>query len=291
MRTDDTMPRDDEVDADLRAAYRRIATETAPSHLDKAVLAAAESRKAPAGKGLWQWRRPLAWVTMIGLSFAIVLEFNRTSSDLAPELGDTLPQTAPAILQDDEPAAVAADAAPGANAVSSFAPQTVKSESFDDARHAARQAIEESAASQVLEEAVATQSEVGKRSRDEELEAMSAPAAAELRESEAVVMEPAAPVSAVSPVSAAAREAGALGKAASASAERLRADADREADLYVRHGADEEPACDETTRAEPERWRNCIAELVETGRIDAARVETGLYLDAFPGEPAPVPVK
>lgn len=268
MRTDDTLPRENEVDADLREAYRRIATETAPSHLDRTVLEAAASARAPARRSLWQWRRPLAWVTMIGLSFAIVLEFNQTGTDLSPALEETLPQTAPADPENVTPAAIAADEEPAVGTASQFAPGTRRNEAVDDAGRAATQA---------LEDALATKTEYNKRSRDEELEAMSAPAAAELRESEAAVAD-SAPIP----------EAGALGTAASNSAERLRTDADRQADLYIHQGASEETACDEATRADPERWRTCITDLLDAGRAGEALVEIGLYRSAFPDEPLPM---
>jgi hypothetical protein len=269
------MPRDDEVDADLRNAYRRMATETAPPQLDRAVLEAAANARAPAGRGLWQWRRPLAWVTMIGLSLAIVLEFNRTGTDLPAALEEAPAHTQPAAPADDVPAAIAADEEPVLDSASRFAPGTARSES-DDADRAARQA---------LEDALASKTEVDKRSRDEELEGMSAPAAAELREHDQAVMESAAPVPPGAP------PAGAPGTAASASAERLRDDADRQADLYIEQGSGDAPACDETTRADPERWRACIMDLLETERAGEALVEIGLYRRAFPDEPPPVQAK
>ncbi len=261
MRTDDNTPHDDEVGRELRDVYRRIATETAPSHLDEAVLAAARTSRPPAGAGLWRWRRPLAWVTMIGLSFAIVLEFNQTGTDVAP-----------AVLQDDAPAPVATDEASSAEGRSRFAPEPARPET--DTADRARQA---------LEEAVATETEAEKRSRDEELEVMSAPAPAELRESDAAAdMEPEPPATAAAPA------AGALGKAAPDPAQRLRADADRQADLYIDRGTAGEPACDEATRADPERWRACIRDLLDAERAGEALVEIGLYRQAFPNEPPPV---
>ncbi len=259
MRTDDNMPRDDEVDAGLRDAYRRMATETTPPHLDKAVLDAAAGAGSPAAsKGLWLWRRPIAWVTMIGLSFAIVLELSQTGTDIVPTVEESLPQASPAALA-ESPAPVAADA--------------LRRESADDAGVAARQALENS---------VAAKTEAEKRRRDEELETMSAPYAAELAESDAQMAEPAP---------AAAADAAALGLTASGAAERMQADSDQPADLFILQGNNGEPACDEATRADVERWRDCIATLVKARRVEEARVEIGLFRKSHPDEPSPIPVK
>jgi hypothetical protein len=85
MSSDEFGRPDDPVDAPLRDAYRQLATERAPRHLDKAVLEqAAEATKTAARPRLWAWRRPLAWMTMIGLTVAVVLEFSQVPTDLAP---------------------------------------------------------------------------------------------------------------------------------------------------------------------------------------------------------------
>lgn len=269
MRTDDNTPRDDEVGADLRQAYRRIATETTPPHLDEAVLGAAVTARTPARTGLWRWRRPLAWVTMIGLSFAIVLEFNRTGTELVPDPGESLPQTAAA----DAATALAGDEAAAKDERSRLAPEPAPGESRDAAVRAG----------QALEKAVATEAQAEKRSRDEELEAMSAPAAAELRETDAPIPAAEAPATTTPAASA-------PGTAAD-SAQALRADADRQADLYIDPGTGDEPACDDVTREDPESWRTCIADLLEAGRAGEALVEIGLYRQAFPGEPLPLDAK
>ncbi len=47
------------------------------------------------------------------------------------------------------------------------------------------------------------------------------------------------------------------------------------------------PACDETARATPESWLECIVGLEESGAFDAARVERELLADAFPDFDAP----
>ncbi len=275
MRTDDTTRHDDEVGSDLRDAYRRIATETTPPHLDEAVLAAAATAGSPAKKGLWQWRRPLAWATMIGLSFAIVLEFNQTGVDLAPDLEETLPQSAPADVDDETSAEPTGDAA--LDGASGFSAEPLRKEAADEAARAARQS---------LERTVATEAEVEKRARDAELETMSAPAAAELRESAEPSVKSLAPATAT-----VATEADALGAVATDSAERLRADADRQANFLLQQSASDEAACDDMTRADPARWRECIRALVDTRRLDEARLESRLFLETFPDEPAPVPVK
>ena len=76
---------EDPIDGPLRDAYRQLATERVPDRLDKAILDQAERAARPAGRtGLWAWRRPIAWMTMIGLTVAVVLEFNQAGTDLVP---------------------------------------------------------------------------------------------------------------------------------------------------------------------------------------------------------------
>ena len=78
---------------------------------------------------------------------------------------------------------------------------------------------------------------------------------------------------------------------AAPAAERLPADTDRPANFFVQQGPVEEPACDEATRADPERWRACIAELFDADRAVEALHEISLYRRSFPDEPPPAPAK
>ena len=74
-------PQDEHGDAVVSDAYRDLAQERTPAHLDHVVLN--EARKAATNKPIRQvsWLRPAAWVTTIGLCLAIVLEV----TDLVPQ--------------------------------------------------------------------------------------------------------------------------------------------------------------------------------------------------------------
>ena len=106
---------------------------------------------------------------------------------------------------------------------------------------------------------------------------MSAPAAAEPGVSADERIQPSAP--------------GAAETTASPSAEGLRVDTDRHANFVVPQGPVEEPACDAATRADPELWRECIADLFGADRAVEALHEISLFRRTFPDEPPPVPAK
>lgn len=72
---------DEQVDSDVSAAYRELAQEIPPTHLDHVVLnEAREAAKSGPARNV-SWLRPAAWVTTIGLCLAIVLEV----TDLVPQ--------------------------------------------------------------------------------------------------------------------------------------------------------------------------------------------------------------
>jgi hypothetical protein len=86
MKNSDERMSADDVDPTLSARYRQLADESAPVSLDRAVLRSARhaaSKNEPAG---WQpeWFKPAAFVTMLALSLAIVLELNETNILTSP---------------------------------------------------------------------------------------------------------------------------------------------------------------------------------------------------------------
>lgn len=226
---------DDPVDATLRDAYRQLATERAPDHLDRAILEQAGRAARPAGRtGLWAWRRPIAWTTMIGLTVAVVLEFNQVEPDVAPA------SPANTVRPAAEPEAAEADRA-------TLSP-------------------------------AATQTDADKARRDRELETMSAPAGTNL--------DQAAPATAPKSSSPFADEA------ARSSEDRIQeAAGQRESSYLSPAGSLDEAACDDATRADPERWRACIERLVLEDRGSDAALELLLYREAFPDAPVPVLVR
>lgn len=64
-------------DESVSRAYREIADERAPKHLDRAVLGRAARAARPGYARSRAWTRPLAWAATIVLSVAIVLELSR----------------------------------------------------------------------------------------------------------------------------------------------------------------------------------------------------------------------
>lgn len=98
----DTQRPGDEGDPGVSAAYRAMASERTPAHLDAAMLQEAGAA-ARADRSVWRrsnWFRPLAFVAMAGLSLAIVLELTRTAPVEAPrgpvtEAGGVAPRQAP----------------------------------------------------------------------------------------------------------------------------------------------------------------------------------------------------
>jgi hypothetical protein len=256
MSNDDNRYTDDSVDKELRAAYRQLATETPPPELDAAVLA--ESRRPLQGErtGFARWRRPLAWATMIALSFAIVLEFNQTPGVPEAEYGEAEQQNPPAESAD----AVTQNAATAAD----------------------RAATDRDEALEKLSE---TRAEAEKRLRDEELSTMSAPQGsnvpAEVEVHGLMPDDPSpAPRSAVSEAMEAEPSGTAPGTASVA--------AGANGINYLARPADsDDSVCSAEARDEPARWRDCILELEAAGREYDAKKELMIYRETFPDEPLP----
>lgn len=236
MSSDEFGRPDDPVDAPLRDAYRQLATEQAPRHLDRSVLEqAARATQTKTRPRLWAWRRPLAWMTMIGLTIAVVLEFSQVPTDLAPA----------SPTNDVSPVGADGDAIPTP---------------------------------------AASGMEADKARRDRELETMSAPAGANLDQA-----EPRAPA-AVMPDAPTPDTA--LEETAGSSEKRLREATPQRESLYLAPDSESgAAACDDTARADPERWRACIERLVATDRAAEAVMETVLYREAFPDAPMPALVR
>ncbi len=68
--------RDDKNDRDevVSAAYRELAGETTPAHLDARVLRQAKEHAAAPYRGRVRWTQPVAWAAMIVVTLAILLE-------------------------------------------------------------------------------------------------------------------------------------------------------------------------------------------------------------------------
>jgi hypothetical protein len=264
MSNDDNRYTDDSVDTELRAAYRQLATETPPPELDAAVLA--ESRRPVEGErtGFARWRRPLAWVTMIALSFAIVLEFNQTPG--VPEAEYARP------LQQDAPAESAVGLTPDAATLPDPNVATSSDLVADDS-------------DETLEKLSEAHAEYEKRARDEELSTMGAPQGSNLpapAETYGLMPEDASPEMRSAPQEA--MEAQPSGAAPGTSSFAAGANG---IDYLARPADSGYESCSAEVRDEPARWRDCIRELIRAGREREAKLELLLYHEAFPNEPAP----
>lgn len=184
-----------EHDAIVSDAYRDIATERAPQHLDRAVLDTAEKQARP-GYLRWRtWTRPIAWAAVVMLSVAILIETNRAPLEVA----------APAVSEATPAAGVAERKAE---------PQLMKSDLG------------------AAEEQLATDT-------------------TELRGTDRDLIERAEEMA------------------------RMQQGRLQQPDI--------QPVCDESARAEPESWLECIVELEAAGFVDVAREERDLLNAAFPG--------
>ena len=87
---------DDPGDPHVSAAYRELADERTPEHLDHVVLNAARGAARPRWSKAIAWLRPAAWVATIGVCLAIVIEISLLPDQEQAEF-DSLPQeTVPA---------------------------------------------------------------------------------------------------------------------------------------------------------------------------------------------------
>lgn len=69
-----------ETDTLVSQAYRDLAEERAPEHLNRKILKAAAQEARPRYSRLIAWTRPMAWAATVMLSVALVLEVTRTPS-------------------------------------------------------------------------------------------------------------------------------------------------------------------------------------------------------------------
>ncbi|HSM31510.1 MAG TPA: hypothetical protein VK854_12500 [Woeseiaceae bacterium] len=81
---------DEPGDPRVSAAYREMADERTPEHLDHVILNAARGAAKPRWRKAGAWLRPAAWVATIGLCVAIVVEISLLP-DPEPAEFDSLP--------------------------------------------------------------------------------------------------------------------------------------------------------------------------------------------------------
>ena len=96
---------DEPGDPRVSAAYRQMADERTPEHLDHVILNAARSAAKPRWNKAVAWLRPAAWVATIGVCLAIVIEIALLPDPEPAEFDSVAPAAAPA----EAPSSAAAD--------------------------------------------------------------------------------------------------------------------------------------------------------------------------------------
>ena len=95
--SDKRMNSDEPGDPRLSAAYREMADERTPEHLDHIILNAARSAAKPRWNRAVAWLRPAAWVATIGVCLAIVIEVSLLSDPEPVEFDRVPPAAAPPV--------------------------------------------------------------------------------------------------------------------------------------------------------------------------------------------------
>jgi hypothetical protein len=91
--SDKRIDSEETVDPRVSAAYREMANERSPEHLDHVILNAARAAAKPRWNKAVAWLRPAAWVASIGVCLAIVVEIALLPE---PEPADLAPAAEPA---------------------------------------------------------------------------------------------------------------------------------------------------------------------------------------------------
>lgn len=249
------------VDESLARAYRDVADERVPEHLDRAVLDRATRAARPGYARSRAWTRPLAWAATIALSVAIVLELTR-----GPALDEPASWEAPASL-DETRSLVPSDASRPAESASSAEGRSIDlipdpREKSSPALKTSTPVIVESMAVEAKQEADEPASPEARSDFADDRKSAGGAPAAELQRRASQAMEESAgapaPLGALDPEPAA-----------------VAIDADT---------AVSDPAqCLPEATQQPSTWLECIERLERAGLVDEAAEERRRLRDAFPG--------
>ena len=264
---------DHETDDRVTRAYRELAAERAPDHLDRAVLDQARAAARPRYSRLRVWTRPLAWAATVMLTVAIVLQIGEVPGP--EDIGyDELASRSPEEVNEAEVPAI--EAAEDAAAEMPSSVPLDESPSATPARLPGTAADERNdvAAGRAAESQAAPEPELEKRQR-----------ATRVQELEQKPAAPEAEVDAFAP-----RDADMLQRAAEMARTQTgenkesapQGSADGALALSSISFRDELPTCDETAIQTPETWLECIRELEEAGFSDAALLQRELLRQSFP---------
>jgi len=88
--TEERNQSDARADALLSQAYRDLADERTPEHLDRTILKAAAKEARPRYSRFIAWTRPMAWAATVMLSVALVLEVTNSPSPGVVSFDETI---------------------------------------------------------------------------------------------------------------------------------------------------------------------------------------------------------
>lgn len=246
---------DGESDPVVTEAYRELAQERTPAHLDHVVLNEARKAARTGRRREISWLRPVAWVTTIGLCLAIVLEI----TDPVPR-EDTPVTSAPASghkeSRGDAPALRQKRAEPQPTVL-----ESAHSRDEDAARVADRPLP---AAAEIEAEEVMP----GIRSEEHKNEGTSLTGVESVEHSDTMMLQDVEERARVQEgaASAAARPLGKSMKFAEVESERY---------------------CNEQETSTPDTWVDCIMRLQQEGLHDEARLEHERLQETYPGADIP----
>lgn len=242
-------------DSVVSAAYRDLAQEETPAHLDHVVLnQAREAAKSGPVRNI-SWLRPAAWVTTIGLCLAIVLEV----TDLVP--------------QDEHPAdrSVATGKKEAGSEASAARQKRPAPQTSPDAPSPTRDEISVAPAGMPTPAAAGVEAEEAQPDAESgALESeIAAPVEVQSLEQREMMMLRDAEERARAQEGDAREPIGAVSKTM------------RAADM------DSEHYCDENETDTPQAWIECIMRLQQDGRHEEARLEHDRLHETFPGAEIP----
>ena len=279
-------------DDKVSRAYRSLAGEKTPAHLDRKILkmAAAEAQQ-PRYSRWMAWSRPLAWAATITLCLAITLELARQPEfDSAPEMPA---ETAARVTAPEEPGAGLAEVREqDAASLTEEAEIRELDDSFYDAEDSfyasedSMRKVERKDSPEALAEAIIAEKTALGRSSARQPVAEPMLAARVRQSTEEYVATP--ETAAVEDVLVAAQVDE---QTANQTDTGLRAEAPRASTSNMAYSmqaavaSDADAQLEECTaeiRSEPETWLDCILELEDAGNIEAGDRHRDALIDTFP---------
>jgi len=247
---------DARADALVSQAYRDLADEPTPEHLDRTILTAAVKEARPRYSRFIAWTRPMAWAATVMLSVALVLEVTNTPSPGVVSFDETIStfevQSAEADAKDDGPVDSLEESVVPAG-------DLTKKQSNDMRQKATTIAEQEIAAQQpaVRERAELVSDTAEFKIKNEDMLQQ----AKELARVQVGDNDQPSPA-----VSAVTEQEFAAGRSLASAA------------AFSVPVTD----CDEVAVATPQTWLECIVALDDAGQDDAAREQRAMLAEAFP---------